>query len=192
VFASATVQSPIRRGVFVVEHVFCNELGEPPPNASDVPVVGGEVETEGGGTEVRSVRQDVTVRTTSSTSCNACHSIINPVGFAFEHYDAIGRFQNTEVTSDLPIDSSGQVQGTDVDGPVADAVALSERVAGSAQARSCFSNRWFEAALGRAPDPLDQCSVEAVETRFAETGNIRELLLAIIESNSFRYVNVAP
>jgi hypothetical protein len=190
VFASATVQSPIRRGVFVVEHVFCNELGEPPPNASDVPVVGGEVETEGGGTEVRSVRQDVTVRTTSQTTCSACHSVINPMGFAFEHYDAIGRYRTTELTTDLPIDSSGEVQGTDVDGPVADAVALSERVAESAQARSCFSNRWFEQALGRAPDPLDQCSIEDVETRFRETGNIRELLLAIVESDSFRHVNL--
>jgi hypothetical protein len=190
VFSSATVQSPIRRGVFVVEHMFCNELGEPPPNASDVPVVGGEVENEDGETELRSVRQDVAVRTTSDATCSTCHNIINPAGFAFEHYDAIGRYRSTELTSDLPIDSSGEVRGTDVDGPVADAVALSERIASSAQAQSCFSGRWFEQALGRAPSALDRCSVEAVETRFRESGDIRELLLAIVESVSFQHVNV--
>ncbi|AKF08049.1 DUF1592 domain-containing protein [Sandaracinus amylolyticus] len=184
VFSSATVQSPIRRGVFVVEEVFCVELGTPPPNASDVVVDGGD---DGDG--LRTVRQDVTARTTSGT-CSSCHSLINPVGFAFEHYDGIGRHRTEELTTGLPLDASGVVAGTDVDGAVRDAVELSTRIATSARARACFSNRWLERALGRVPARLDTCSMERISERFRESGSMRELVLAIVESDAFRYVNV--
>ena len=188
VFSSATVQSPIRRGVFVVEEMFCNELGPPPPNASDVVVDGGD---DGDG--LRTVREDVAVRTSTGT-CAGCHSLINPIGFSFEHYDGIGRFRTHEVTSGLPLDASGLLQGTDVDGALTDATDLSTRIASSPRARACFADRWFVRAMGRAPAPLDTCSVEAIAERFQESGSMRELLIAIVESDSFQYVQgeVAP
>jgi hypothetical protein len=183
VFSTATVQSPIRRGVFVMEEVFCSDLGTPPPNASDTPVDGGD---DGDG--VRTVREDVIARTSDGT-CTGCHSLINPLGFAFEHYDGIGRFRTEEVTSGLPIDAVTEVRGTDVDGPVSGAAELSARIASSATAEACFASRFFERAVGRAPGPLDACSVEEITTRFAASGSIRELLVAIVESDAFQYVS---
>ncbi len=185
VFSAANVQSPIRRGVFVVEEVLCNELGMPPPNASDVPVEGGTVDGE-----VRSVRQDVEART-SGDGCTACHSVINPIGFTFEAYDAIGRFQTEEVTTGMPIDSTGQIQGSDVDGPVNDAVELSRALGNSARVRDCLANRWMTKAIGQEPGTLDQCALDAARARFAETGTLRDLIVAIVQSDSFRYVNTA-
>jgi hypothetical protein len=190
VFSAANVQSPIRRGVFVMEEVLCQELGEPPPNASDVAVTGGEVDDGAGGTVVRSVREDVQART-SEGSCTTCHSVINPVGFAFEHYDAIGRWQDTEALSGREIDSSGRLSGTDVDGEVADALELSHALARSSRVRQCLADRWLGRALGHSPGEQDQCTREAVQSRFAQSGSMRELLLAIVESDAFRYLNVA-
>lgn len=190
VFSSATVQSPIRRGVFVLEEVFCNDIPPPPPNASDVSVEGGEVETDTGETVVRSVREDVTVRTSDGT-CASCHGVINPVGFTFEHYDGIGRYRTEELTTGRTIDSSGQLTGTDVDGALADARELSAAAASSARVQECFANRWFTRAFGREPAALDTCSVEQIAERFRDSGNMRQLLLAIVESDAFRYVNVA-
>lgn len=189
VFASSNVHSPIRRGVFVVEEMLCNALGEPPPNASDTPIEGGTVDDGSGGTVVRTVRQDVEART-SDTQCAGCHGVINPVGFSFERYDAIGRWQETELGTGLPIDDSGRIQGSDVDGPVDGALELSQALARSARARSCYARRWMTHALGQAPGELDRCAVESVERRFADSGSVRELLLAIVESDAFRYVNV--
>jgi hypothetical protein len=190
VFSSATVQSPIRRGVFVLEELFCTELGEPPPNASDVSVEGGEVETETGERVVRSVREDVLARTSGGT-CAACHGTINPVGFTFEHYDGLGRHRTEELTSGRPIDARGALSGTDVDGELRDATELGARIASSGRARTCFADRFFRRAMGRAPGALDTCSVEEVSERFRETGSMRDLLIAIGASDSFRHLNVA-
>ena len=184
VFASSDVHSPIRRGVFVMEEVLCNELGEPPPNASDVPVTGGEVEGE-----IRTVRQDVEART-QGEPCSTCHSVINPVGFTFEHYDAIGRWQDNALATGLPVDSSGRLVASDVDGAVTDALDLSARLARSERVRGCFADRWMTKALGEAPGPMDACARERVQQRFLETGDVRELLVSIVASEAFRYVAV--
>lgn len=179
--ASRTAQSPIRRGVWVYEQAFCAELGTPPPNANDVPVDG---QHDG---QQLTVREEVEI-ITAGDGCSSCHSIINPIGYAFEHYDAIGRWQEDEVSSGLPVDSSGALKGTDVDGELADAIALSERLAESGQAKDCFTERWFEQALGAPPSKEDGCSIERAELSFAESGNVRDLFVAIAVSDAFRYL----
>ncbi|MEM9453176.1 MAG: DUF1592 domain-containing protein [Myxococcota bacterium] len=185
VFASTAAQSPIRRGTFTLEEVLCMELGDPPPDVDDSPIDGGE-QPEG---EVLTVRQATDART-GDGQCFSCHGLINPVGYAFEHYDAIGRWQDQEVQSGLPVDSSGQLQGTDVDGPVADALELSQRLAGSDQVRRCFATRWFEEALGGAVGELDGCAHDRIVEAFTAGGDLRELVSAIVLSDSFRHVNL--
>lgn len=179
--ASRMAQSPIRRGVWVYEQAFCSELGTPPPNANDVPVDG---QHDG---EQLTVREEVEI-ITAGDGCSSCHSIINPIGYAFEHYDAIGRWQENEVSSGLPIDSAGALKGTDVDGDVADAVALSARLADSGRAKDCFAERWFVQALGAAPSKEDSCSVAQAELSFAERGDLTDLFVAIAVSDAFRYL----
>lgn len=190
VYASSNVQSPIRRGVFVVEEMLCAELGDPPPNASDVPVEGGEQEDENGDPIVLTVREDVEIRT-SGADCQGCHSVINPVGFAFEHYDAIGRWQDVELTSGLPIDSSGELTGSDVDGPVTDALELGDKLAGSQKVRECFAERWMTRAFGQSPEVIDECAREEILDRFVEEGDMRTLLASIVASDAFRFIDTS-
>jgi hypothetical protein len=184
VFGSAKVQSPIRRGVFVLEELLCSDLGDPPPNANDVPVVGGPVDVPGGTAEVRTVRQDVEVRT-QGAECAGCHGLINPTGFALEHYDAIGRFRTTELGTGLPIDARGALRGSDVDGPLADARELSARLGASQRARSCFARRWASAALGQPLASVDACFVQATSPAFFGAGSVRDLLLDLVASEAF-------
>jgi hypothetical protein len=183
VFAAAKPQSPIRRGVFVIEELMCTELGEPPPNASDMPVDGGDMDDPDG---QRTVREEVTIRT-ADASCATCHGVINPVGFTLEHYDAIGRWQDIELVSGLPIDSSGMLTGE----PVKDGLELSQKLAMSGEVRACFADRWLSTALGVAGDELDDCTREEVTTRFTESGDVRELVVAIAQSDAFRFLNTA-
>ncbi|MEM6995751.1 MAG: DUF1588 domain-containing protein, partial [Myxococcota bacterium] len=184
-YASPDVQSPIRRGVHVYSDVLCGELGQPPPNASDVPVDGGEIDGE-----IRSVREDVELRTNGG-DCSGCHQIINNIGFAFENYDAIGRWRSMELTSGRIIDTSGSVVGTDIDGPVTNGVELSKKLATSDMAKRCFAKKWFEEAMGDEPTVADKCSIDDIQARFIETGNVREMMAAIALSDAFRYINTA-
>ncbi len=188
VYASPDVQSPIRRGVFVIEEVLCRPLGEPPPNANDVPVTGGTVYDEMGGEVVRSVRQDVEARTGGGGTCVACHSVINPAGFPFEHYDAIGRFRERELGTDLPIDTAGQLTYSDVNGPIADAVELSATLAGSKQVRDCFTKRWLSTATATPIEHLDRCAVERLTARIDANTSVTDLILDVIESEAFSHV----
>jgi hypothetical protein len=189
VFAAARPQSPIRRGVVVLEEVMCQPLGEPPPNASDTPVDGGDDVDENGDPIVRSVREDVEKRT-QDDACHTCHGMINPVGFTLEHYDAIGRWQDIEVVTGQPIDSSGMLFG-DLEGPVADGIELSSKLATSARVRECFADHWMSHALGLPGEELDPCTQESVRTSFVQSGDMRELLVNIVVSDAFRFINTA-
>ncbi len=185
VLSTKTVTAPIRRGVWVIEEMLCSELGTPPPNANDVTVEGGVVDGE-----ERTVREDVIARTTSG-ECANCHNIINPAGFTFESYDAIGRWQTEEVTTGLPIDSSGAIATSgDVDGPVNGAVELSSKLASSARVRTCFAERWYKQAIGDELGDLDTCSLDEIEASFVQGGSMHDLVLSIIASDAFRYINV--
>ena len=186
-FSTATVTAPIRRGVWIREHLLCDELGEPPENIDDSPIDGGEVENENGEVEVVTVREATDARTMNEQPCISCHSLINPLGYAFEGFDAIGREQLTEVVSGAPVDTETEVTNTDFDGTIADARHMSEALADSAKARTCFAHRWQQRALGG--EPPDACSSEVTDA-FVATGNMRELVVAMVASDAFRYVNV--
>lgn len=186
VFANTAAQSPIRRGTFTLEEVLCFELGDPPPDVDDTPIDGEDPD----GGEAMTVREATEART-GEGQCRGCHSVINPVGYAFEHYDAIGRWQDEEVVSGLPVDASGLLQGSDVDGSVQGAVELSQTLAGSAQVRACFAERWLEEALGGELGALDECAQDRVTEAFTASGDMRELVTAIVLSDGFRHVNLA-
>ncbi|WP_437636816.1 DUF1588 domain-containing protein [Sorangium sp. So ce854] len=195
VFGSVEVKSPIRRGAYILEQVLCRPLGPPPPNASDVPVKGGVVE-ENGELIRRTVRQDVEAKT-SSGNCVSCHASINPIGFAFEHYDALGRWQPQETGggADAPyaldIDARGRLPAMSPDGDsveVDGGVEMSAALAASAAARACLTKHLFQAALRRVPVDQDLASIEAATPAPESGGSMRDALLALTTSNAFLHL----
>ncbi|NUP11293.1 MAG: DUF1592 domain-containing protein [Polyangiaceae bacterium] len=197
VFAGNEVKSPIRRGAYILEGVLCATLGPPPPNASDVPVKGGTVD-ENGTAIRRTIRQDVEAKT-STESCSGCHSRINPIGFAFEHYDALGRWQATETGEDdqgpytLDVDAtgvlpaSGSGETTEVDG----AVEMSEAIAKHDTAYMCLSEHLFETALRRLPVDRDLVSIETAMSQIDGDSSVTDMVVALTTSNAFLHTRRA-
>jgi hypothetical protein len=183
VHATQSVTSPIRRGVYMLTEVLCFDLPSPPANVDNTPVEA----TEG---DAQSVRE-ATLARTGSASCAGCHVEINELGFAFEHYDAIGSWQDEEAATGSVIDATATLSnaGDGLNGPVDGAIELSARLAQSPEVARCVSHKWFEVAMRRSPVQLDACSVQKIQAKTAETRSIRELLLAMVESDAFLNVN---
>jgi hypothetical protein len=120
-------------------------------------------------------------------SCRPCHQLMDSVGFGLENYDAIGRHR-TRAADGSTIDASGELIGTDVDGPFANAAELTAKLARSQDVRRCLANQWFRFALGREPTDADRCSMAALEEAFAVGGgDVRRALGALVGSDAFRY-----
>jgi hypothetical protein len=183
VHATQNVTSPIRRGVYMLTEVLCADLPSPPANVDNTPVEA----TEGDAVSVR----EATLKRTSSPTCAGCHTEINELGFAFEHYDAVGRWQDEEAATGSVIDATATLSkaGAGLDGPVNGAIELSARLAQSPEVIRCASQKWFEVALRRSPVELDACSVQKIQAKTAESRSIRELILAMVESDAFLNVN---
>lgn len=168
--------SPVYRGKFVLEQLLCS----PPPPPPD------DVDTSLPAPDPTKTLREQLEQLTSVAPCSGCHSIINPPGFAFDHYDAVGRWRDDD--RGLPIDTTGKLMGTDVDGEFADHVELAAMLAGSAKVRQCMVTHWFHYAYGRGEGELDSCSVDQLSALFESSGgNIRELLLELTQTPAFLY-----
>jgi hypothetical protein len=167
--------SPTRRGKFVLDRLLCQPPPPPPPNVDfklPPPRPG------------QSARERFADHTTNA-ACAACHLVMDPIGFGFESYDAIGRFQTSD--GGKAVDASGEIRGSaDLDGPFVGAVELGRKLAGSAQVRRCLARQWFRFAEGRDGDAGDEASLAAALAAFTSSrGSVRELMIALVESDAF-------
>ena len=123
-----------------------------------------------------------------SAACSPCHSRMDPVGFGFELYDAIGRHQLVE-TNGLPVDPHGELISTrDIDGPFADALQLIDRLARSDEVEECAVKQVFRYSQGRRDALQDSCTVATMKSQFASKDqSFIELLVAMTTSDVFRF-----
>lgn len=171
--------SPVKRGVFVRERLLCQTLAPPPANVAIEPP-----DPAPG----LSTRERFAVHTEAAT-CAICHVRIDPVGFGLERFDGLGRYR--ELDNGRPVDDSGELRylrDASIEGPFVGAVELSKRLADSVEVSDCVATQWLKYALGRDPTAADACSLVNVQTTFAESGgDFRALLIAITETDAFRY-----
>jgi hypothetical protein len=168
--------SPVRRGKFVREQLFCQPV-PPPPN--DI-VIMPPVYDPASSTRQRYAAHEV------QPLCAACHTTMDPIGLGFEAYDAMGTFRSKD--GPAAVDASGTLKGTDVDGAFNGAVELASKLAGSAQVADCVATQWFRFANGRAEANDDTCALSALRQTFkAKQYDMRSLPLSIVTSDTFRY-----
>jgi Protein of unknown function (DUF1588)/Protein of unknown function (DUF1592)/Protein of unknown function (DUF1595)/Protein of unknown function (DUF1585) len=168
--------SPVHRGLRVLEQMLCYKMPPPPPGIA-LPSVDPPPDS--------TTRQRLELATNEPT-CQGCHREINPVGYMFEHYDQVGLWRDTE--NGFPIDSSGELFRTDMQGKFKDAIELVERMAESRDAKACFVGHWLEAAYRRGEAAEDACSRQEQEQVFANTdGKVVELMIALTKTDNFRY-----
>jgi hypothetical protein len=179
--AHANQTSPVKRGLFVLTNILCSQISPPPP----------DVDTTPPNPDPNATTRERFAQHTANVVCASCHRRMDPIGFGFEGYDATGKFRSTE--NGKPLDVSGSVTGTDVDGPFTGALELVQRLQGSAQVKSCVSQLWLEYVLQRVPVSEDACSLEQAQNGFAASGyNLRDLISSVIKSDAFRYVRITP
>lgn len=182
VLAGAEDTSPMLRGKFVLEKLLCARIRPPPAGLTILPpAVDGKLSKK---ERFKQHRAD--------PKCSFCHDTLDPPGFAFEQYDAIGAFRSSD--GPLLIDATGEITHTDdADGPIAGAVGLAERLGASKQVRRCMTTQWFRAALGRVERAEDKNAIDALYQAFAKAGfDVRELIIAIVTSDVFRHGGFDP
>lgn len=162
--------SPPLRGAFVMSRVLCEPSLAPPPDADITPPVPMPGETL--------TNRMLFERRTASATCRGCHDRIDGFGFGFEHFDAMGRYRTED--HGLPVDASGALTGTDVDGAYVGAVELSQRLGASRTVRACATRQWTRFALGRSAEQGDTCLEGRLERAFESSGgDVRELLVTL-------------
>jgi hypothetical protein len=165
---------PIHRGLFVVRNLLCRDIPDPPPGASQTPLP----ETD---EPIETTREEIELLTGQAPSCVGCHSEINPPGFAFEGFDAVGSERSRE--GGVSVDTTGSMilDGAEVafDGPV----ELVEALAASADARNCYAGSWLSFAYGRSlvSDDTPALSEVGVPGR-----SVREIMSAVALTKAFR------
>ncbi len=170
---------PVKRGKFIREAVLCDAVPPPPPDLVITP----PVVTPGATTRERFAQHQ------SEPSCAACHTLMDPIGLGFEHYDPIGQWRDMD--NGQTVDATGEIFGTDVAGTFDGAIELTAKLAQSEQTMACFAKTWFRFALGRSERPEDDGALAVVADKFKASGfKMSELLVALTETNAFRYQRV--
>ena len=171
--------SPVHRGRAIRESFFCETLPAPPPDVDDTPPDPDPSLT----TRERFAAHD------EVAACAGCHQLMDPIGLAFEAFDAVGQHRTME--AGRPVDTTGAIVGTDVEGPIDGVRELSERLVESGQARECLVRNWYRFALGRLESEAELCSlVEAYETFERSGRDVRELIVAITRTDAFRLYRI--
>jgi len=174
--AKANQTAIVQRGVFIRSGLFCQSPPAPPKDANFMlPAPQPGLSTRA---RLEQHRQNPV--------CNTCHAEFDPLGFASEHYDAVGRWRDTD--GGVAVDSTGTLTGTDVDGPFTGISELANKAANSELVRSCAVTEWFRYGYGRHDTAADACSLNQLNAAFKVAGyKIPELLVALTQSDAFLY-----
>jgi len=181
--------SPTERGLFVREHFLCQMVPPPPPGVNTtLPPVTDE--------KPMTTRERLQIHL-SNAACSGCHSLVDPVGFGFEKFDAVGKQREKQLVTIFPTvdetSSKRKVQPTEykldieAEGDVLglkNARFTSPRQLGEVLAREpgcqkCVVKMLFRWASGRPEEPDDQPLIETALERFRQSGfKFRELVVA--------------
>jgi Protein of unknown function (DUF1592)/Protein of unknown function (DUF1588)/Protein of unknown function (DUF1595)/Protein of unknown function (DUF1585)/Protein of unknown function (DUF1587) len=177
---NADGSNPVRRGKFVYTKLLCNQM--PPPPANVPPPASASA---GGTTRQRFEQHD------QNACAKGCHTLMDPIGFAFENYDGIGQWRTMD--NGLPVDATGSIGLDGKTQTFNDAIGLTALLAQSPQVRSCFSGEWSRYALARVDTPDDAASLQATASAFAgDAASLQDLIAAVATMRSFRYRSLSP
>jgi hypothetical protein len=188
-YSPQNIESPIRRGVFLLTAALGRALGTPPPNVDMSPLKPGAM--------ALTIRAQVEQRTASAV-CQQCHGRINPLGYTLGNYDAMGRYQ-TDDTGTLdgmaytaPIDPDATIIDTDIQGDINGPVALAQKLGQSGMAHDAMAKIWFTHANTRAAVPTDACSLQRIDQQFRQSDDMRALVVSILTDDNALYIQESP
>ncbi len=184
---------PITRGKILRTRVMCAAMPPPPAGLKIDPVAPPSA--------TATTRERITAHSTNPV-CASCHTLIDPLGFGLENYDAVGAYRDVE--SGKPVDSSGEVKQIDaeVDGPFANGIELVQRISGSQVLKNCVSREAFRWGTGRLSlDPVmdptspdypkylrDKSIIDGMMTKMVgANADMRELLTSLVANDAYAF-----
>jgi hypothetical protein len=178
IFAHAQDTAPVLRGVNVLRRVLCQNMELPTSlNIQIIPPVPDPEKT---------TRERFTIHATDGI-CAECHSVIDPIGFSFEGFDAMGAYRVTE--NNKPVDSTTTISlGQGFDGDYANSNELAQALSGSDIVRQCFGKQIFSANSAEGVDTAgyEAAFREALSALPPEKqGQILEILVAFAKDDMF-------
>ena len=174
---NGTLRDPdsIHRGVEINRVMLCARLQPPPGIIPALPSIKPD----------QTNRERVSAHTGVGTCGESCHgTLINPIGFAFENFDALGQLRDTD--NGKPVDTSGAYQFSDGLESFRGAPELMQLLATNPQVHACFAEHLMQFTLGRDLVEDDRALVDELDRSSLRTGtSTKELLLAIVAAPSF-------
>lgn len=170
--------SPVMRGYWVLANIIGVEPPPPPPN---VPLLEEGAATATNGGRPPTLRQQMEAHR-ENPACMGCHNLMDPIGFALESFDAVGRFRETD--NGNPIDPSGEMyDGFRID--TASDLQDFLRLYQDSVARN-ITQRMLTYALGRGMEVEDMPLVRAVQHEAAQDDyRFHSLISAVVNSKAF-------
>lgn len=169
--------SPVKRGLYVLENILGVPPPPPPPDITPLEQAGGP---KGNALTLRETLK----RHRADPKCSSCHNRMDPIGLAFENFNALGRWRDKEVNQ--PIDAGGEL----LTGETFKSVQQLKKILVSNHRREyyhCITEKLFVYALGRAPLPSDQHTLdEIVDKLDSANGRLSVLINGIVESPAFQ------
>jgi len=176
----ATRTSPSHRGADILRRFLCESIPAAPPGVPGLSPTPPPVTTQ---------RQALAASFTTPV-CNACHSLMDPPGLAFEAFDPIGLWRT--IDNGAPVDTSNLTivfPRTNTNGPtqvVNGPVELAFAISNDAGAQDCYAQKWLEFALGRDLADADRPSLERIESAYHASGlSLQALIVAVLTSDAF-------
>jgi len=172
--------SPVLRGKFVRSMLLCQP---PPPPPNDVDISLPTVD------EGATARERFGAHESAGPSCANCHTLMDPIGLAFEHFDAMGQYRERD--NGQTIDVSGEIVSAGdpaLAGAFNGTAELAAKLASSQLVRDCVAKQFFRFSAGRTEADGDTCSIKSMQRTFGDSsGNLLDLIVATTQTDAFWY-----
>ncbi len=188
--ASGTANTrPIIKGVFIRTALLCQSIPPPPDNANAMPPA------PDANSSTREVVEQLTEQ--DGSGCASCHAnLINPLGFATENFDALGRVRSEQVlfddqgqqTARRPIDTRSipQIVPGD-DTPSQGAADVAQQILDSGQLQACFARQYLRFTHGREEhSEYDGCALDDLASRLDASAPLSEVVRAVALRPEFK------
>jgi hypothetical protein len=167
--------APTKRGSFVSDKFLCSPVPPPPPGIPALP--------EGPGTENLTTREKLA--SLQDPSCQGCHSLTDPFGFALDGFDVLGRQRTTE--NGKPINTTATITRADLSASVMGARELAQLFASRTAPADCFVEKWLLFATAQPflnTTTRNNLTVLVQDAKGAGY-NIRQIIAIVMQSDVF-------
>jgi mono/diheme cytochrome c family protein len=176
--------SPVLRGAYILENLLGTPPSPPPPNVE-------AFKENKEGEKPKTIREIMETHRANPT-CNACHGVMDPLGFSLENFDTIATYRSMDRFTRTQIDTSGKlVDGTVVNGPSDLRKALLTRPDQFAQT---FTEKLMIYALGRGIEAFDMPTVRKIVKDSKRDNNYKfsSIVMGIVKAPAFQSSMVEP